>query len=442
MFVRWLTRLSPSRIIIFSAFITIASGILFLSLPISRVAPVSFMDTLFTTISAMTATGLQTIDLHNFSFFGHCVIATLMQVGSLGIIILTLLILHIFFGPKRPTRQVTAELLGVERKRDTRRALVFVVVFTLLIELICALIMLIRLKTDFSTGHAFFLSLFHSISAFTNTGFTLFENSMKPYNGSYIMLSTLSVLMLFGAVGFATLKEGMRYLVSLTTKIRYHFSLGSRIIFRTTFLLVFFSFLLCLALEYNNAFAGMSPIQSVLNSLFYVISSMGTGMQAVTSSATKVATMLLIMVIAFVGGSPGSTGSGIRTTTVAIFAAALRSVVRGKDHVILRGHRIDPEQVSKAIAMITLSIPFIMVMTFLLLVSEPGISLLDSMFETVSGFANLGMSTGITSNLSIVGKLLVCVTMLMGRLGPFTLIFALRPVVPQEEKEPFKKGKS
>jgi len=446
MFIKKLTKMSPSRIILLSAVVTIVIGVIFLSLPVSQIVPISFLNVLFIIISAITATGLHPIPLANFSFFGQCVITALMQVGSLGIIILTLLILHTFFRPDQSTKKAAAELLGVKRKRDTKRMLIFVVVFSLAIEIICALIMLIRLKADYPLGYGFFFSLFHAISAFSNTGFTLFTNkaelnSMEPYNDSYIILGTLCFLMLFGAIGFTTIKEFVRYLGSLTTKVRYRFSLSSRIIWRTTFLLILCSFMLCLALEANHAFAGMSAGQAAMNALFYVISSMGNGMQAVSSAVTKVATMLLIMVIAFIGGSPGSTGSGVKTTTIAIFFAALRSSIRGKDHVILRGQRISPSQVTKAISMITLSIPFIIVMTFLLLVSEGKITLLDGVFETVSAFANLGMSTGITTDLSVIGRLLICVTMLVGRLGPFTLIFALRPNIPPKERSASKKEK-
>jgi len=433
MVAKWLAKLTPSRIIVLSAAITVTLGTLLLLLPIAHTTSILFIDVLFISISAITATGLQTIDLYQFTFFGHCIIATLMQIGSLGIIILTLFIVQTFFRVDRTTRKVSAELLGIKRKKDSKKMLVFVVSLTLVVELVCALVMLIRLKADFPLGRAFFLSLFHAISAFTNTGFTLFQDSMKPYNTSYLMLLTLSVLMLFGAIGFTTLKEAIRYLASFATKVRYHFSLSSKIIWKTTFVLLFFTMLICLGLEYNHAFANMAPVTKVVNAFFYVISSMGTGMQAVTSSATRVATMLMIMVIAYIGGSPGSTGSGIKTTTIAIFIASLRSVIHGKDHVILQGHRIDIEQVSKAIAMITLSIPFILLMTFLLLIFESGLTLLDSMFETVSGFANLGMSTGITPQLTLIGKLLVCVTMLVGRLGPFTLIFALRPIAGMKE---------
>jgi len=449
MIIKRLTTMSPSRIILLSAFVTIVIGTILLSLPVSQVTSISFLNNFFVTISAITATGLHPVPLASYSFFGQCVITGLMQIGSLGIIILTLLILHIFFKPQRTTRKTAAELLGVKRKRDTKRMLIFVVLFTIAIEVICALIMLIRIKVDYPLGYGFFMSLFHSVSAFTNTGFTLFTtptdlNSMEPYNDSFIVLGTLCFLMVFGAIGFTTIKELVRYLASFTTKERYRFSLSSRIIWRTTFLLILCSFMLCLALEANHAFAGMSAGQAAMNALFYVVSSMGNGMQAVSSAVTKVATMLLIMVIAFIGGSPGSTGSGVKTTTIAIFFAAIRSAIRGKDHVILRGQRITPSQVTKAIATLALSIPFIIVMTFLLLVSEGKITLLDGIFETVSAFANLGMSTGITPDLTVIGRLLVCVTMLVGRLGPFTLIFALRPnktIGPTKEKNPSKKAK-
>lgn len=428
MVIKWLTKISPSRIIILSAITTITVGTILLLLPISRMGPIPLIDVFYTAVSAITATGLATVDILNFSPFGIVIIAFLMQIGALGVIVLTLLIAHLFFGPNRPTRNITAELLGIARKRDTRRMLVFVVMFTLAVELIGALLIFTRLRHGLSPGHALFRSIFLAISAFTNTGFTLQGKSIEMYNDSFVVMITIMILMLFGAIGFTTLKEGFRYLTSLTKKIHYRFSLSSRIIWKTTFLLIFCSFLLCLSLEYNHAFAKMDGIRSAANALFNIISSMGTGMQTVATGALRTSTLLLIMVIAYIGGSPGSAGSGIKTTTMALFFAALRSVIRGKDHVILRGHRIDIEQVTKAIAMIALSIPFIILISFLLLVTDPSFTLLDSVFETVSSFANMGISTGITPRLTTLGKILACITMLAGRVGLFTLIFALRPL--------------
>lgn len=429
----WLAKLSPSRIILLSTATIVTIGTILLVLPIAQATSVSFIDTLFIAISAITATGLEAVDLYKFSFFGHCTIAALMQIGSLGIIILTLFILHFFFNPDRTTKKVAAELLGVERKKDTKKMLFFVIGLTLIVELIGALFIFSKLILDFSLSKAAFHSIFLAISAFSNTGFSLLPNSMEMYNSSFIVLSTLSLLMLLGAIGFETLKEGMRYIISITKKAKHIFSLSSKIIWETTFILIFISVLILLILESNHAFASMSWPTSIINTLFYVISSMGTGFQTVATGAMKVPSLVLIMIIAFIGGSPGSTGSGIKTTTVAIFFAALRSTIRKKDHVILQGRRIDIEQVSKAIAMITLSIPFVIAISFLLLITEPGIRLLDSIFEAVSGFANLGMSTGITGNLSVIGKLLICITMLVGKVGPFTLIFAIKP--PEESRE-------
>ena len=351
MVMRWLANISPSRIIILSAAITITVGTALLLLPMSRMGPIPFIDVFYTTISAITNTGLSTVDILNFSPLGIIIIAILMQISALGIIILTLFIAHMFFGPDRPTRNVTAELLGIARKRDTRRMLIFVVTLTLVVELIGALLIFTRLRHGLSIGHAMYRSVFLAISAFTNTGFTLQGKSIEIYNDSFTVMFTLMLLMLFGAIGFTTLKEGFRYITSLTKKIRYKFSLSSKIIWRTTFLLIFCSFLLCLSLEYNHAFANMDGATSAVNALFNVISSMGTGMQTVATGALRTSTLLLIMVIAYIGGSPGSAGSGIKTTTMAVFFAALRSVIRGKDHVILRGQRMNIEQVTKAIAM-------------------------------------------------------------------------------------------
>lgn len=436
MFIQWLAKLSPSRIIIVSTVITVITGTALLLLPFSQTEPVSFIDAFFVAISAITGTGLHPVELNAFSSFGHYTIAGLMQIGSLGIIILTIFIVHLFFGPDRSTKSVAIDLLGIEKQKNAKKMLVFVIGLTLVVEIIGAAFILFRLQADFPLGRAIFLSLFHAISAFSNTGFSLFHhNNMEQYSSSHLMLLSLSVLMFLGAIGFTTLKEMIRYLASLTKKVRYRFSLASRIIWKTTLLLIFFAFLLLLFIEHNHAFEHMNGLTTLINALFYVISSMGTGMQAVSSSATHVATMLLIMVIAYIGASPGSTGSGIKTTTLAIFFAGLRSAIKGKDAVILRGHRIDREQVTKAMAIIALSIPLIVSITFLLLLTEHNLTLLDAMFETVSGFATLGISTGITSSLSVIGKLLICTAMILGRVGPFTLLFALKPPGKQGEKQ-------
>jgi len=353
-------------------------------------------------------------------------ITILMQIGSLGIIILTLFIAHTFFDPNRTTKKVAAELLGIKRKRDTRKMLVFVVLLALIVEFVGALLILPKIHETLSLGKAFFSSIFHSISAFTNTGFSLNANSIAPYSNSPTVLLTLSMLMLFGAIGFTTLREAILYFTSFTQKVRYNLSQSSRIIWVTTFLLVTSTFMICLMLEYNHAFAEMDGITSAINALFYVISSMGTGLQTVATNVTRTPTLLMIMVVAYIGGSPGSTGSGIKTTTAAILFAALRSVIRGKDNVVLRGRKIDTAQVNKATAMIALSLPFILLIAFFLLITDANFTLLDTLFETVSAFANMGISTGITAELTVLGKLLICITMLTGRIGMFTLIFAIR----------------
>ncbi len=441
MIFKWLTGTSPSRIIIASTMITVFIGTTLLLLPISHTIPLSFINALFVAISAITASGLTPVNLESLTPFGIVTVTVLMQIGSLGIIILTLFIAHVFFTPRRPAKKIAAELLGIKRKRDTRRMLIFVIALTLAVELLGAIFLFTSIRFELPLLEAIFSSIFHSISAFTNTGFALSKESMIYYSRSPIVLITLSTLMVLGGIGFTTLKEAILYISSFTQKIRYKFSLSSRIIWRTTFVLIACSFLLCLTLEHNHAFAGMNGVNSALNALFYVVSSMGTGLHTVAVSATRVPTLLLIMVIAYIGGSPGSAGSGIKTTTVAIIFSALRSVIKGKKHVILRGQRIDIGQVTKSIAMISLSIPFIIIIAFLLLTTDATFTLLDCLFETVSGFANMGISTGITPRLNIIGKLLICITMLVGRVGMFTLIFSIKPLKETKEKALQKRNK-
>lgn len=430
---RLMRRIAPSHIILFSTISLVTVGIMLLCLPIMQVKPLPFIDIVFTVISVATGTGLLTTSLHNFTPLGLTIITILMQIGALGLITLTLSLVYLTIDIERATELLAAQVMNIEIHKNIRKIIFFVMSLTAIIELLGAVCLFIPLHKEYGMINGCFLALFHSISAFSNAGLSLFPKSMSLYYHNGIILTTLCCLMLMGGIGFTTLREALKHIPELIRKKKYRFSLGSKIAWATTGVLLVCSVSLYWLLEKNHALGDIHPLTTIANAVFNGIASMGTGFTTIPAIQLQFATLIVIMVMAYIGTSPGSTGSGIKTTTIAIFFATVRAVIFGKPYVRIFGKRIARDQIHKAIAIISLSVPWIIFSTFLLLITEPGQRFIDIFFEAVSAFATLGISLGITPQLSAIGKLIIMMSMILGRIGPFTLIFALRKALIQEQ---------
>lgn len=426
-----LFRLSPNQIILSLSCGLISLGFFLLCLPIAHTQPVSIFDSLFIAISAVTGTGLLTVPLQNFSLFGLSVILTLIQIGAVGLIILTLSLLYTFFDVPQSTELLSGKLLGFKRKKNLQRAVYFVIGLTALIEFIGTLLLVDTFRT-IAPENPWYYALFHSVSSFSNAGFTLFPDNLDHLSHNYPFLLVLSTLMLLGTTGFISLREGIRYIYN---KGNHTVTLSSKIIWTSTLLLTTSSIVLFLALEHNDSLNHMPPVKTAINGIFNAIASMGTGFHTVPIATLQTATLLVIMVVAFIGTSPGSTGSGIKTTTVALALAAVRAVIRGDKSVKLFGQRIERTELHKAIAIISLAALWIMLSTFLLLAIEQGHTFKALFFEAVSAFSTLGMSLGITESLAPISKIILMIAMVFGRIGPFTLIFAIKRAMAAPAKE-------
>ncbi len=429
-------RLAPSHVIILSSALTVTIGTILLSLPIARTTPISLLDTLFTTISATTATGMFTIPLDNFTPFGLAIIIALVQIGALGLLVLTLSLAYIFFEFEKPTELFIAQVLDIEKRKNIKKIIIWILQLTLAIELIGALLLFVSFKNEFGLIKGWWFALFHAISAFSNAGVTLFdEYSMLSYRHDFFVLTTMCLLMFAGGIGFVTLREALKYIPAKLRGKRYTFALSSKIAWYTSITLICITTILFFALENDYALAAENPIITAINALFNGIGSSGAGFSTVAITALRLPTILIIMIMAFIGTAPGSTGSGIKTTTTAIGLASVRAVITGKEYVMLFGQRIPRDQIRKAMAILSLSIPWIIFATFLLLVLEPEFTFIQILFESVSSFATLGLSTSITPFLSPLSKMILMINMILGRIGPFTLIFAIRKAMIPEGAE-------
>jgi trk system potassium uptake protein TrkH len=350
----------------------------------------------------------------------------LIQIGGLGLITMTIFLMSLFVNFGFATQLMAGQLMQLESWQKIKNLILFIIGLTLSIELIGAFFVYIAIHTHYPTSTALFLSVFHAISSFCNAGIGLNDHQTLFHASHPIVLTTTLILMLSGGLGFITWTEIFKYLGSLHEKKKYNFSLHSKIVLHATAILLSVTSVIIFWLERNHAFAQSNPFATYLYSLFHAVSFRSGGLLTVPISEFHIATLFLALMIAFIGSSPGSTGSGIKITTLAIFFAAIKTAVSGRTNVEIKGRSIPLDQVNKCIAIVSLSLAWITLTTFLLLAFETEFSFFQLFFEAISAFTTLGISTKITASLSIFGKIVIMMSMIIGRIGSLTLILALR----------------
>lgn len=423
--------ISPARIILFSFFILIVCGTLLLTLPIALVRPMSFIDLFFTATSATCVTGLFTIPLSNFTFFGKTVILGLIQIGALGLATMSLFIISLFIDLGLGTRFMAGQLFELDSWKNIKRILIFTFASTFTLEILGALSFFSIFHLQYPLGNAIFYSFFHSISSFCNAGISFFhfltEQNLGMYKTNYLFLATTSFLTFFGGLGFITWHEIMMHTRAYFFSSKPHrFSLHSKIILYGTAIIFLVTALLFWCLEYNNTLKNLTLGQSIANTIFHAISFKSCGFILASLVDFQAATLFLILLVGLIGSAPGSTGSGIKITTFTLFLSVVKSAITGRTSVEAFERELPLDQVYKAIAVISLSIGWILFTTFCLLLTEHSWNFLDIFFETVSAFSNVGFSLKGTQNLSYIGKLFIIATMFIGRIGSLTFILGLK----------------
>jgi len=419
-----MAQFSPARFILVSIIAAIIVGTILLSVPWSQKVPIPFVDTLFTATSALCTCGLLTIPLSNFTPFGHCMLLLLIQIGGLGLITLTLFLMSCFIRFGFATQLMAGQLLELESWKNIRNILFFIVLVTLCVESLGALLIFGSIYQDYALSKALFLAVFHAVSSFCDAGLSLFPQGFITHKDNFMLLLTVSCIMTFSGLGFITWYDIMQCIKTYKQRKKNHLSLHSKIVISMAFFLVSSSALLYWILERHNTLLSLSMPLGLINALFNGIALRGTGFTTIPIDQLQLATLLLIMIMAFIGSSPGSTGSGVKVTTFAILIATIKSAIKGQTIVTIMGRTIAKDQTYKAIAIIVLGCSWILITTFCLLITEQGMSFLDILFESVSSFATLGLSTGITPYLSSTGKFFIILSMIIGRIGALGLVLA------------------
>lgn len=424
---------SLSRILIISLISMIIIQTFILSLACCRTTSIKFIDLFFTSVSVSCVAGTTTIPLESFTRLGHIVMLLCMQIGGLGIITLTFFLISFFLNLNFASQLIAGQLLDIDSWKNSRGMISFFISSALVIELIGALALLPTIPSHYTFFDRIFLSLFHSISAFCHAGFSLFPSGLESQMHNFPMLIILIFLMVIGSLGFPVLSELLQDTFQWKNKKRFSFSLHTKLVLVITALSIGICSFLFIFLEFHQTLAHESLASKVINSLFTIVSARGIGLNTLPTGALQQATLLIIMFLAFIGSSPGSPGSGIKTTTFAVFCATVRATLGDSQEVLLYGRKISEDQIKRASAIIALTIGFIFLIFLTLLIVEHDKSFLDLLFETVSSFGTLGLSTGITPLLSALGKIIIMLTMIIGRIGALLFVLALLPAPTRKE---------
>lgn len=419
--------LSSSRIILLSFAVPILIGAILLSLPISSEAGsgIGWLNALFTSTSAVSVTGLAVVDTGaTFSTFGQIVILCLIQFGGLGFMTYSVLV-AVVLGKKiglkdRLLIQQSTNAISVQ---GVVKLSLGIITVALLFELIGAFILAFRWMGDMDFASAFYYGIFHSVSSFNNAGFGLWSDSLSGYVGDPLVNIVITVLFIVGGLGFTVILDLWK------NRSWRKLSLHSKIVIIASTLLCAAGFSVIVMIEWGNpdTFGLLTRSEKLWAGYFQGVVTRTAGFNTIDIASMMTASQFFMIFLMFIGASSGSTGGGIKTTTFVVLVLALISIVKGKQDTHILQRRIPPALIMRAFAVLVISVSVVVIVTFLLTLSEHSLKkdFMEVLFEVTSAFGTVGLSMGLTAELSPLGKLLIIVTMFIGRLGPLTLVFAL-----------------
>jgi len=416
--------LSPNQILVLGFLLVIIIGTFLLHLTIasSNRQVIPWIDALFTSTSATCVTGLIVLDTgQDFSLFGQWVILILLQIGGLGIMTFSTMFAFLL-GRKITLRQrlILQESLNQFSIGGLVRFAKYILIFAFIFEFAGSFFLYYFWRNLPTNHHPMFLSVFHAVSAFCNAGFSLFSDSLVQFNTHPFVNIIFIGLIIIGGLGFLVLLELYEY------PIKKKLSLHSKIVLQTSFILVFFGAGVIYFLESSNlnTIGVLSFPWRIMGSFFQSITARTAGFNTLATSSLSNASLFFIIVLMFIGASPSSTGGGIKTTTFSVILLDVFSTLREKHHLNIYKRRIPMDVVKKAWEIVLLSLLWIIVMLVLLSHVEK-FRFIELFFELISAIGTVGLSTGITSSLSLSGKIIIILTMFFGRLGPLALAFSL-----------------
>ncbi|MFZ7131059.1 MAG: TrkH family potassium uptake protein [Eubacteriales bacterium] len=432
--------IKPTQILVMGFASVIFIGAILLSLPISTKSGISsgFLTALFTATSAVCVTGLVVQDTATYwSPYGQTIIVSLIQIGGLGFMTFTTLIFII--SRKKITfkeRLLIHESLNTKSMEGIVRFARYVMFFTLAVESMGALLLSIQFIPEFGVKRGIVMSIFHSISAFCNAGFDLIGGfkSFTPYVNNVIINGTVSFLVIIGGLGFFVVGDVFKN----RKKIR-KLTMHSKLVLSISFFLILFGAIFIMLLEWDNpATMGHLPwYGKIFSSFFHSITPRTAGFNTLDMAQMSTAAIFLTIVFMFIGGSPGSTAGGVKTTTIGALVLTVTSLLNGQNQTQAFGRSISINIIKRALAVIAIGLFIIIFVIMMLSITEKA-SFLEIVFEVFSAFGTVGLSMGLTPNLTFVGRIIIILTMFIGRLGPLTIALAISEIQSSHESGNYK----
>jgi trk system potassium uptake protein len=443
------TVLNPAQLFILSFLVIILIGAILLSLPRATYDGIGFIDALFTSTSAVCVTGLIVVDTGSyFTEFGQFIILTFIQIGGLGIMTFASYFSYFFQGGASYENQlVLRDMTNSEKLGEVFSTLKRILFITFTIEAAGALFIFWSIDSALisSLSARSFFAIFHSISGFCNAGFSTLPNSMyeSAFRFNYPMHLILAGLYIIGGMGFPIVFNLTKYIKHLFAKQLFRIfsknrnlskpwviNLNTRIVLITSAILTVLGTVFFFIFEYNNTLAEHSETGKWIVAFFNSTTTRTAGFNSIDMAAMRLPTIMIFLVLMWIGASPASTGGGIKTSTIAIASMNFVSIARGKDRIEIYRREISDISVRRAFAIISLSLIVIGFATAILVTTEEGVSLIKIAFECFSAYSTVGLSLGITAGLTTIGKVVLMFVMFIGRVSMLSILIALMTKVP------------
>lgn len=434
------TVLNPAQLFILSFLVIIFIGSFLLILPNATYDGISYLDALFTSASAVCVTGLIVVDTGtHFTLFGQTIIMILIQVGGLGILTFTSYFSYFFKGGTSYENQLAlSDMTSAKKLGEVFSTLKYIILITFGLELFAGILIYTSIdSSNFgSQSEQLFFSVFHSISAFCNAGFSTLSNSLYEtgFRFNYYLQLVIIFTFVLGGLGFPIIVNFLTYLkykiVTLfsTRKNKYRpwvLNINSRITLVTTLSVSLVAFVIFYFLEYNNTLAEHNGFGKMVTALFGATTPRTAGFNTIDTAAMAFPTLMMVFLLMWIGASPQSTGGGIKTSTFAIATLNILSLAKGKSRIEIFRREIADISVRRAFAIITLSLVVIGFAITFIYIFDPEKELMDIAFECFSAYGTVGLSLGITSDLSSASKFVIIVVMIVGRISMLSLVIAV-----------------
>lgn len=417
-------KLNPPQVLALGFLSLIIIGSILLNLPIasSSGSSIGYVNSLFTSASAVCVTGLTVLNTaRDFTPFGQVIIITLIQFGGLGIMTLAT-VGYIIMGKKISFKErlMIKEQLNTESIQGIVKLTKKVIGYTFFLEMMGSLLLALRFVPMFGFEKGLAFSIFHAISAYCNAGFDIFGDSLIIFQNDYYVLLILSLLIILGGLGFTVYAD-----LLAKDKLR-KLTLHSKVVLIMTGSLLIIGTLSFLLFESTNpgTLGSMNFPSRLANSFFQSVSPRTAGFYSVDMSKIRETTIFSTIMLMFIGGSPGSTAGGIKTTTFACLLLTTISVVKGEEDVNCLNRRLPFETIKRAVSIFLIGLAIVFSTAIILTITDSSLKFINLLFESTSAFGTVGLTTGITDKLSTLGRLVITLTMYIGRVGPLTMAYA------------------